>query len=161
MENINYIYGETPQGELITFDGFRVESYAIYEDEEEGTLVDLLFKSGSSVTVYAYVDEGCEIIDSLLDCEGALKKNPGILAKHYPVDLIGCDTPKNKEFFFDGNSVEYYTTENDGDGLIKLHFLSGHVVEVFSELDEDLYPGESVDTLVDKCICRYYKDEEE
>ena len=67
---------------------------------------------------------------------------------------------KNKEFFFDGNSVEYYTTENDGDGLIKLHFLSGHVVEVFSELDEDLYPGESVDTLVDKCICRYFKDKD-
>lgn len=56
--------------------------------------------------------------------------------------------------------MECYTTENDGDGLIKLHFLSGHVVEVFSELDEDLYPGESVDTLVDKCICRYFDDKD-
>jgi hypothetical protein len=160
MENVNYIYGKTPQDELITFDGFRVESYAIYEDEEEGTLVDLLFKSGGYVTVYAHVDEGSEIIDSLLDCESALKKNPDLLAKHYPVELIGCDTPKNKEFFFDGNTVEYYTQEeSDDDDLVELHFVSGHVVEVFNELDEDLYPGESVETLVDDCICRYMKDE--
>ena len=53
MENMNYIFGKTLAGEMITFDGFRVESYAIYADEEEGTLVDLLFKSGSYVTVYA------------------------------------------------------------------------------------------------------------
>ena len=81
MDNINYIYGKTPRGELITFDGFRVESYAIYEDEEEGTLVDLLFRSGSYVTVYAHVDEGSEIIDSLLDCESALKKKPDIFSE--------------------------------------------------------------------------------
>ena len=161
MENVNYIYGKTVQDELITFDGFRVESYAIYDDEEEGTLVDLLFGSGSYVTVYAHVDEGCEIIESLLDCESALKKNPDILAKRYPIELIGCDTPKNKEFFFDGNTVEYYTTDEDADdGIVELHFASGHVVEVFNELDEELYPGECVETLVDGCICRYFKDEE-
>ncbi len=159
MENVNYIYGETPQGELITFDGFRVESYAIYEDEEEGTLVDILFKSGSFVTVYAHVDEGGEIIDCLCDCWSALKKNPDLLAKRFPVGLIGCDTSKNKEFFFDGNTVEYYTREEfDDEGLVELHFVSGHVVEVFNELDEDLYPGESVVTLVDHSICRYLKD---
>lgn len=161
MKNVNYIYGKTPQGELITFDGFRVESYAVYEDKEEGTLVDLLFKSGGYVTVYAHVEDGDEIIDSLLDCEGALKKKPDLLAKRYPTELIGCDTPKNKEFFFDGNTVEYYTTEEDADdGIVELHFVSGHVVEVFNELDEDLYPGESVITLVDDCICRYFKDED-
>ena len=161
MENVNYLYGKTPQGELITFDGFRVESYAIYEDEEEGTLVDLLFKSGSYVTVYAHVDEGSEIIDSLLDCESALKKNPDLLEKRYPVDLIGCDTPRKKEFFFDGKTVEYYTREeDDDDDLVELHFVSGHVVEVFNELDEELYPGENVVTLVDGCICRYFKGEE-
>ena len=160
MNNVNYIFGKTPQGELITFDGFRVESYAIYEDEEEGTLVDLLFKSGGYVTVYAHVEDGSEIIDSLLDCESVLKKNPDLLDKRYPVDRIGCDTPKNKEFFFDGNTVEYYTTEDDEDRfyLVELHFASGHVVEVFNELEEDLYDGESVVTLVDDCICRYFKD---
>ena len=161
MENVNYIYGKTPQGELITFDGFRVESYAIYEDEEEGTLVDLLFKSGSYVTVYAHVDEGSEIIDSLCDCQSALKKKPDLLDKRYPVELIGCDSSKNKEFFFDGNTVEYYTRdEYDDDGLVELHFVSGHVVEVFNELDENLYPGENVVTLVDDCICRYLKERE-
>jgi hypothetical protein len=66
---------------------------------------------------------------------------------------------KNKEFFFDGNTVEYYTREEfDDEGLVELHFVSGHVVEVFNELDEDLYPGESVVTLVDHSICRYLKD---
>ena len=161
MDNVNYIYGKTLQGKLITFDGFRVESYAIYEDEEEGTLVDLLFKSGGYVTVYAYVDDGSEIIDTLLDCERALKKNPDLRAKRYPVGLIGCDTPKNKEFFFDGNSVEYYTRDEfDDEGLLELHFVSGHIVEVFNELDEDLYPGESVETLVDDCICRYFDEED-
>jgi len=161
MANINYIYGKTVQDELITFDGFRVESYAIYDDEEEGTLVDLLFKSGGHVTVYAYVDEGSEIIDSLLDCQSALEKNPDLMEKRYPVVSIGCNTPKNKEFFFDGNTVEYYTKDEFADeDLVELHFVSGHVVEVFNDLDEELYPGESVETLVDGCICRYLKDEE-
>ena len=159
MKNVNYIYGKTVKDEWITLDGFRVESFAIY-DEEDGTIVDLFFKSGGYVTVYAHVDECSEIIDSLFDCESALKKNPDLLAKHYPVDLIGCDTPKNKEFFFDGNTVEYYTQEeSDDEDLVELHFASGHVVEVFNELDENLYPGESVETLVDECICRYQKNE--
>ena len=162
MKNVNYVYGKTLQGELITFDGFRVESYAIYEDEEEGTLVDLLFKSGGFVTVYAHVDEGCEIIDCLCDCASVLKKNPNLLTKGYPDVFIGCDSSKNKEFFFDGNTVEYYTRdESDDEDLVELHFVSGHIVEVFNDLDDDLYPGESVETLVNNCICHYFKDEQE
>ena len=165
MENINFIYGKTLEGEQITFDGFRVESYAVYEDEEDGLLVDLYFKSGSLVTVYAYADEeseSSEIVDSLLECEMALKKNPELMVKNCPCELIGCDSLKNKEYFFDGNSVEYYTRDECADeDLVELHFASGHVVAVFNELDENLYPGESVETLVDDCICRYFKDEEE
>ena len=163
MENINYINGKTLEGEQITFDGFRVESYAVYEDEEDGLLVDLYFKSGSLVTVYAYADEeseSSEIVDSLLECEMALKKNPELLVKNCPCELIGCDSLKNKEYFFDGNSVEYYTRDECADeDLVELHFASGHVVAVFNELDEDLYPGESVETLVDDCICRYFKED--
>lgn len=150
--------------ERITFDGFRVESYAIYDDEEEELLVDLYFKSGSSVTVFAYADEeseSSEIVDSLLECEMALKKNPDLLARNYPCELIGCDSSKNKEYFFDGNSVEYYTRDKCADeDLVELHFASGHVVAVFNELDENLYPGESVETLVDSCICRYQTDKD-
>lgn len=41
-----------------------------------------------------------------------------------------------------------------------MHFASGHVVAVFNELDENLYPGESVETLVDDCICRYLTDKD-
>ena len=163
MENINFINGKTLEGEQITFDGFRVESYAVYEDEEDGLLVDLYFKSGSLVTVYAYADEeseSSEIVDSLLECEMALKKNPELLVKNCPCELIGCDSLKNKEYFFDGNSVEYYTRDECADeDLVELHFASGHVVAVFNELDEDLYPGESVETLVDDCICRYFKED--
>ena len=163
MDNINFINGKTLEGEQITFDGFRVESYAIYDDEEEGLLVDLYFKSGSSVTVFAYADEeseSSEIVDSLLECEMALKKNPELLARNYPCELIGCDSLKNKEYFLDGNSVEYYTRDECADeDLVELHFASGHVVAVFNELDENLYPGESVETLVDDCICRYFKED--
>ena len=45
--------------------------------------------------------------------------------------------------------------------MVELHFASGNVIEVLSALDENLCPGESVETLVDYCICRYFKDEEE
>ena len=163
MENVNYIFGKTLAGEMITFDGFRVESYAIYDDEEEGFLVDLYFKSGSSVSVFAYADEeseSSEIVDSLLECEMALKKNPDLMARNYPCELIRCDSSKNKEYFFDGNSVEYYTRDECADEeLVELHFASGHVVAVFNELDENLYPGESVETLVGGCICRYFKED--
>ena len=163
MDNINFINGKTQEGEQITFDGFRVESYAVYEDEEDGLLVDLYFKSGSLATVYAYADEeseSSEIVDSLLECEMALKKNPELLVKNCPCELIGCDSLKNKEYFFDGNSVEYYTRDECADeDLVELHFASGHVVAVFNELDENLYPGESVETLVDDCICRYFKED--
>ena len=164
MDNINFINGKTLEGEQITFDGFRVESYAIYDDEEEGLLVDLYFKSGSLVTVYAYADEeseSSEIVDSLMVCNDALRTNPDLLAKHFPAEFIGCNSSKNKEYNFDGNSVEYYTRDECADeDLVELHFASGHVVAVFNELDEDLYPGESVDTLVDGCICRYLTDKD-
>ena len=140
MDNINFINGKTLEGEQITFDGFRVESYAVYEDEEDGLLVDLYFKSGSLVTVYAYADEeseSSEIVDSLLECEMALKKNPELLVKNCPCELIGCDSLKNKEYFFDGNSVEYYTRDECADeDLVELHFASGHVVAVFNVLDQ-------------------------
>ena len=164
MENINYINGKTLKDERITFDGFRVESYAIYDDEEEGLLVDLYFKSGSSVTVFAYADEeseSSEIVDSLLECAKALKKNPALLVKNFPFELIICNSSKNKEYNFDGNSVEYYTRDESADeDLVELHFASSHVVAVFNELDKDLYPGESVETLVDNCICRYLTEKD-
>ena len=124
MENINYINGKTLKDERITFDGFRVESYAIYDDEEEGLLVDLYFKSGSSVTVFAYADEeseSSEIVDSLLECEMALKKNPDLLARNYPCELIGCDSSKNKEYFFKALIFNNYrNTVRNSNNLCKL-----------------------------------------
>ena len=157
MNNINYISGKTTEGKQITLDGFKVESFAIYENKDGETFVDIYFKSGAEVSVYAYDDEVDNIPDSLADCMLALKKNPEILTRPYPVNLIGCDTVEGIEFFFDGNAVEYYITGRDSEeDMVELHFTSGNVIDVLSELDENLYPGESVETLVDDCICRYF-----
>lgn len=162
MTNANYICGKTTEGKQITLDGFKVESFAIYENKDGETFVDIYFKSGAEVSVYAYDDEFEDIPDSLADCMLALKENPEILTKPYPVNLIECDTVDWVKYFFDGNAVEYYITDRDSEeDLVELHFASGHVVEVCNELDEDIYPGESVVTLVDDCICRYYNENDD
>jgi len=162
MENVNYIFGKTSDGKQIKLDGFRVESFAIYGNKDGETFVDIYFKSGAEVSLYAYDDTLEDIPDNLADCMLALKENPEILTKPYPVNLIECDTVDWVKYFFDGNAVEYYITDPDSeDDLVELHFASGNVVEVHSELDEDLYPGESVETLVDDCICRYFKEKED
>ena len=162
MENVNYISGKTSDGQPIAMDGFRVESFAIYYDNAKGeTLVDIYFKSGASETIYAFSDDGSNIPEELTDCIAAAKKNPELLTKQFPIEFIGCDTSDYIEFFFDGNTVEYYTRDRSDDkDLVVLHFVSGNVVEVIDDLDEKLYPGECVETLVDDCICRYMKDDD-
>jgi hypothetical protein len=162
MENVNYIFGKTTDGKPMTLDGFRVESFMIYGNKAHQEIVDIFFKSGEEVEVFVFTDQGESIPDSLADCMIAAKENPEILTRPYPVNLIGCDTIEGIPFFFDGNAVEYYTTgRNSDEDMVELHFASGHVFEVLSALDENLYPGESVETMVDDCICRYYKNEEE
>ena len=161
MNNINYISGKTTEGKTITLDGFRVESFMIYGNKAREEIVDIYFKSGEEVSVYVYTDQGESIPDSLADCMIAAKQNPEILTRPHPVNLIGCDTAKGIEYFFDGNAVEYYITGHYyEDDMVELHFASGNVVSVVSELDENLYPGESVETLVDNCICRYLNDKD-
>lgn len=156
MENINYIFGKTIDGKPITLDGFRVESFMIYGNKAGDTIVDIYLKSGEEVEVNAFTDEGDSIPDGLADCYLAAKKNPEILTKPHPVNLIGCDTFEGIDFFFDGNAVEYYVIGDHG--LVELHFASGIVINVQNGLDEKLYPGENVVTMVDDCICRYFKD---
>ena len=153
MENVNYICGKTIDGRPITLDGFRVESFMIYGNKAGDTIVDIYFKSGEEVEVNAFTDEGDSIPDGLADCFLAAKKNPEILTRPYPVNLIGCDTEDWIEYFFDGNAVEYYVIGDHG--LVELHFASGIVINVQNGLDEKLYPGENIVTLVDDCICRY------
>jgi len=161
MENVNYIFGKTTDGKPITLDGFRVESFMIYGNKAHEEIVDIYFKSGEEVSVYVFTDQGESIPDSLADCMLALKKNPRILTRPCPVNLIGCDTVEGIPYFFDGNAVEYYITGRDSDkDMVELHFASGIVIEVLNDLDENLYPGESVETMVDDCICRYFKDKD-
>lgn len=159
MENVNYIFGKTTDRKPITLDGFRVESFMIYGNKDGDAIVDIYFKSGEEVSVHAFTDEGDSIPDCLADCFLAQKKNPEILTRPYAVNIIGCDTVEGIEYFFDGNAVEYYITGRDSEeDMVELHFASGNVIEVLSALDENLYPGESVETLVDDCICRYFDD---
>ena len=160
MENVNYIYGKTIDGKPITLDGFRVESFMIFGNKAGDTIVDIYFKSGEEVEVNAFTDEGDSIPDGLADCFLAAKKNPKILTRPYPVNLIGCDTEDWIEYFFDGNAVGFYITDRDSEeDMVELHFASGNVIKVLNALDENLYPGESVETLVDDCICRYFEDD--
>ena len=160
MENVNYICGKTIDGSPITLDGFRVESFMIYGNNAGDTIVDIYFKSGEEVEVNAFTDEGDSIPDGLADCFLAAKKNPEILTRPYPINLICCDTVEGIDYFFDGNAVEYYITGSvSEEDMVELHFASGNVIEVLSALDENLYPGESVETLVDDCICRYFDDD--
>ena len=92
MDNVNYIFGKTTEGKMITLDGFRVESLMIYGNKDHEEIVDIYFKSGEEVSVYVNTDQGESIPDSLADCFIAAKKHPEILTKPYPVNLIGCDT---------------------------------------------------------------------
>lgn len=128
----------------------------IYGNNAGDTIVDIYFKSGEEVEVNAFTDEGDSIPDGLADCFLAAMENPEILTRPYPVNLIGCDTVEGIEYFFDGNAVEYYITGSvSEEDMVELHFASGNVIEVLSTLDENPYPGESVETLVDNSICRY------
>lgn len=161
MENLNFIRGITIDGKPITLDGFRVESFMIHGNTDGEEFVDIYLRFGDEVSVYAFDDEGGNIPESLADCMRTAKKNPEILTRPYPMNLIGCDSAKGIEYFFDGNAVEYYITGHYyEDDMVELHFASGNVVSVVSELDENLYPGESVETLVDNCICRYLNDKD-
>ena len=66
MGNIHFICGKTKDGNPITLDGFRVESFAVYSHVDGDTFVYIYFKSGSRVTVYAYEGDCPESIpDSL------------------------------------------------------------------------------------------------
>ena len=162
MENVNYIFGKTTYRKQITLDGFRVESFMIYGNKAREEIVDIFFKSGEEVSVYVATDQGESIPDSLADCMIAAKQNPEILTRPYPLNLIGCDTFEGIDYFFDGNAVDFYITDRDSEeDMVELHFASGNVIKVLNALDENLYPGESVETMVDDCICRYFKDEEE
>lgn len=75
MENVNYIYGKTIDGKPITLDGFRVESFMIYGNKADDTIVDIYFKSGEEVEVNAFTDEGDSIPDGLVTlCDDCAKE---------------------------------------------------------------------------------------
>ena len=68
---------------------------------------------------------------------------------------------------FDPNSVDFYITSADADEDdeagrdVELHFASGRTVTVRRNPEMDDLNGESLEIVIDDCICRYFKDEED
>lgn len=157
MENINFICCKTPDGRKITLDGFRVESSTWTEDDRGNKCNDLIFKSGQEIRVLADSFDG-DIDAHLWDCMRA-DKNTNYT--NHP--MIVATREDGNEIIFDGTDVEFYIAfkYSNGVDLVELHFASGRTIVVFDEVDEDTYPGECVQTLVDDCICRYFDEEKE
>lgn len=167
MENINFIYGKTPDGRLVTLDGFRVESYASYSNDQGEWCVDIYFKSGQEVTLLAEDEEGdlIPIPDQLDNC---WDPDPKCLMAANTTWVVMCRKIDNgSSFKFDPNSVEFYITnaeENDDDEAdrdVELHFASGRTVTVRRDPEMDDLDGESLEIVIDDCICRYFKGEDE
>jgi len=167
MENINFIYGKTPDGRIVTMDGFRVESYASYSNEKGEWCVDIYFKSGQEVTLLAEDKEGeyIPIPDQLDYC---WDPDPEILAAPHLKYSVMCRKIDNgSSFMFDPNSVEFYITRAEGDEDdesdrdVELHFASGRAVTVRRDPELDDLDGESLEIVIDECFCRYFKDEDE
>ncbi len=157
MENINYMCGETADGRKITLDGFRVESSTWSEDDDGNKCKDLIFRSGQEIRVLSVSFEG-DFDAQLFDCLMSYRNTN--YANH---PMIWATREDGKEIVFDGTAVEFYTVFEYSNGveLVELHFASGRTIVVFDEVDQDTYPGECVQTLVDDCICRYFKDDDE
>lgn len=167
MENINFIYGKTPDGRNVTLDGFRVESYATYANDKGESCVDIYFKSGQEVTVLAEDEDGefIPIPDQLDACWNA---NPEIVAAPHPMFSVMCRRIDNGSAFkFNPNSVEFYITDANGDDDdeadrdVELHFASGRTVTVRRDPEMDDLDGKSLEIIIDDCICRYFKGEDE
>ena len=167
MNNINFIYGKTPDGRHVTLDGFRVESYAMYANDKGESCVDIYFNSGQEVTMLAEDDtfENIPIPDQLDACRNV---DPEIVAAPHPVYGVMCRKKDNgSAFMFNPNAVEFYITradedeDDETDTELELHFASGRTITVIEDPEMDDLDGESLETLIDDCICRYFKDVED
>ena len=167
MENINFIYGKTPDGRNVTLDGFRVESYATYTNDKGEWCVDIYFKSGQEVTLLAEDREG-EFIPIPDQLDYCWDPDPEILAASQPRYSVMCRKIDNGSAFkFDPNSVEFYIIDanededDETDREVELHFASGRTVTVIKDTEMDDLDGESLEIVIDDCICRYFRDIEE
>ena len=159
-KNINYIYGKTTDGDKITLDGFRVESFEPFINDEGDDCVMLCFKSGKEIAAFQLDDELGDLMEQL--CDYFLSDYLIAPLNHHP-KCIACNKPNGDDISFDGLAIEFYVSYKnaEGDDVVDLHFVSGRTVTVLDDLDEDIYPGESVTTLVDDCFCRYFNDDED
>ena len=167
MENINFIYGKTPDGRNVTLDGFRVESYATYANDQGLGLVDIYFKSGQEVTVLAKDEDG-EFIPIPDQLDACLNADPEIIeAPHHAVCILCRKKDNGSAFMFDANTVEFYITgeedeeDDETDRDVELYFASGRTVIVRRDPEMDDLDGESLEIVIDDCICRYFKGEDE
>lgn len=167
MENINFIFGKTPDGRNVTLDGFRVESYSTYLNDKGEGCVDIYFKSGQEVTLLAEDEDG-EFIPIPAQLDACWIADPEIVTALHPRFDVMCRKLDNGSAFkFDPNSIEFYMTgadadeDDEADRDVELHFTSGRAVTVRRDPEMDDLDGESLEIVIDDCICRYFKDEED
>ena len=160
MENINFIYGKTPDGRLVTLDGFRVESYETYVNDKGEYCVDIFFKSGQEVTLLAD-DEKCIEIPIPDQLDGCRNADPEIVAAPHPALGILCRKKDDgRPFMFDVNAVEFYIVGEDDDKEygtdreVELHFASGRTVTVIRDPEMDDLDGESLEVALLRRRCR-------
>lgn len=69
--------------------------------------------------------------------------------------LVGT-TIDGHEITFDESCVESYISFKNAEGVncVKLNFKSGKTIDVFSDIDQCVWPGECIETLVDDWIAR-------
>ena len=164
LESINFIFGKTPDGRIVTLDGCRVDSYSTYLNDKGEGCVDIYFKSGQEVTLLAEDEEGkfIPIPDQLDDCWNI---DPEIVAAPHPMYSVACRKIDNGSFFkFDPNSIEFYIVDayddedDEVDRPVELHFASGRTVTVMRDPEIDDLDGECLEIVIDDCICRYFKE---
>jgi hypothetical protein len=97
-----------------------------------------------------------------------LNADPEIIeAPHHAVCILCRKKDNGSAFMFNANTVEFYITgeedeeDDETDRDVELHFASGRTVIVRRDPEMDDLDGESLEIVIDDCICRYFKDEDE
>ena len=160
MVNYNYIYGTLIDGREIVLDGFRIEAYETYTDDNQNNCIHIYFKSGQDVTMYFdWEPDGldCDIMADIIKCSTADKE---IVNQSFPQRTITCHLQHDKELTFDGNSVEFYIyNSGEEEEPIEIHFYSGRSITIPNSWGEYIEGENCYEELVIEflpdCICRY------
>lgn len=75
------------------------------------------------------------------------------------INYIVGTTIDDREVVFDGFAVESYISFKnlEGEDCVLIGLASGANIRVFSRVDQKVFPGENMETLLDRCIVEKYK----